>query len=1473
MVKNRVLRWFRNSPARTRPPGRAQEKRAQPTLELLEERELLSFTPADVITAYDQGIQQVQTPLGNLVAHELGQQLPLLQQTFSNALGMTGNLEVPFQTQLPLPSTTDFAAALAAVANQLQQLPGFSVQYWTTPQTGTNDMLLVTFGEQATLSAPALNIGGTAEFSGMSYLGSANVSGQLAGSLAASGTPTAVANVVFGVDVVNGTPAFFLSDSSSLSAQGLSATGTASGRLTIGDLADVQASGTVTASLQGSLGFAAAPEGDHKLRVTDLSAGGIATGGVRGQITLGSVTFQAQLSLLPALSWSGSWSGALANNAVTWSGGPSFNLLNNGLATLESWFSGDEQSLNLLGEARNLLGADNISLPFVGDSITGLLGDGGWGDTGAPQLNAGALPQFLQGDPTADLVTYHLAQPTQTIAGPSASFTLFSFGIPILADVSVGVSLGINSSYSYSLDMGVDCKGLWIRNTSGVQATISPYGSIWGSADLLAGLASATIAGTLSLPVCASLGVSGSADSAGKVHVQNLLSALRGQLTVSEDFSLTASVSALWGLISGSWNLGTWDSTLWSVSLTSGTVTAQQYGTGNQVNYQLKNGELDGLNLNHRWIPIDQGVVDFVQAADNSVYYLKSDGTVWRATGWPLFGVLSGVNPVLTEIDSGVVRAIAGGPGGNGFYLLDQSGNIYLYDGSFHFAGGNVRQMVQPANLDGFYELTNDGSLYYFNGTAALIPGGTGIQSFASPGNGSLDALFTSGNTFQRWTPGTGWSVIASGVQSFAETGTGQPLVLFNNGWLELWSLPPSLPASHGGPGPQRLPPWSVVAGGVQSVSPVGRGTVDILYTNQLMVQLSPAGSWTYVSGAQKYAVATSGPFAGYQVVLTADGFLEGNSGTGFQEWDPGIQSFAFGTGNFTGDLFDLTTSDNLREDWGNGFQQVTGAIQSFGFGTSGVLGGYLVVLTTTGALKGDSSGFWVPLDTGVQSFAFGTGNFASDAFDLTISDTLKEDWGTGFQPIDYGIKSFACGTAGVLNGYLVALTTSGVLKGDRSGYWVPLDTGVQSFAFGTGGFLAFAFDLTTSGTLKEDWGTGFQPIDYGIKSFACGTTGAFSGYLVVLTTSGVLEGDSSGYWIPWDNGVTDFALSGVAMVDLNGSGVLKETVGNGFVSIQSGVTTMATEANGWVYVLTAGGQVSRLDPTGAWTAVSNSGINSIAGEPNNWLYLLTAGGALWRIDPTSGWTAVSSSGINSIAGEPNGWLYLLTTAGALWRIDLTGSWTAVSSSGINSIAGERNGWLYLLTTAGALWRIDPTGTWTAVSSSGISAIAGEPNGWLYLLTTSGALWRIDSTGSWTAVSSSGISSIAGQPNGWLYLLTNGGALWRIDSTGTWTAVSSSGISSLAASGSGVDLLTTNGQLWQIDQTGAWSELDTGVQAFLVGAGKGTVDVLEAGGTLRQYSTAGWTLLDQNVQSISLVDGGYTLDAWELNGNLRQFSA
>jgi hypothetical protein len=361
--------WIRGKPGSGVAKRTSSRKRpASLGVESLETREILSgtpWTPSALVSAYDTGVKAMQGPLTTLVSQELGQKLPVLQQSLDAALGLSSDFQAPFSTLLGMPAGTTSCGALTAVASQLQAA-GFTIQYLnTTPEAGSNDLLRVSYTHTWQPSA-SFSLGGA---TGFSYLDSGQ--GQLSGSLQATVKPIVV-QLTFGVDVSGGTPPFYVSDASKLTVPGVTVTGGASGQLAIGDLAAVQTSGTVNASLQAGLSLAQL-HADHKLRLADLQTSGLAQGGVSGSVALSKVTFTTHLPLLSTgVSWSGGWVANITSNQISTTQvsltTPDYLTVLRSVAADLFGFSG---SFPLLGQMGSELGQP---LPIIHESVFQLLG-------------------------------------------------------------------------------------------------------------------------------------------------------------------------------------------------------------------------------------------------------------------------------------------------------------------------------------------------------------------------------------------------------------------------------------------------------------------------------------------------------------------------------------------------------------------------------------------------------------------------------------------------------------------------------------------------------------------------------------------------------------------------------------------------------------------------------------------------------------------------------------------------------------------------------------------------------------------------------------------------------------------------------------------------------------------------------------------------------------------------------------------
>jgi len=108
--------------------------------------------------------------------------------------------------------------------------------------------------------------------------------------------------------------------------------------------------------------------------------------------------------------------------------------------------------------------------------------------------------------------------------------------------------------------------------------------------------------------------------------------------------------------------------------------------------------------------------------------------------------------------------------------------------------------------------------------------------------------------------------------------------------------------------------------------------------------------------------------------------------------------------------------------------------------------GSTLYQLDSTGNLWEYNSSGWQVIDTGVTSFAFGSGSvWGNSLVDLRSDGELRQSTGSGLNTVDSGVTSFAFGPAGTAwAGYLVDLYGNGVLDGDRGSGFVAWDSGVS---------------------------------------------------------------------------------------------------------------------------------------------------------------------------------------------------------------------------------------------------------------------------------------------------------------------------------------------------------------------------------------------------------------------------------------------
>ena len=268
---------------------------------------------SDVIRKYNPAASTLVNDANAIADAGLGQNVPFLSEPISTGLALAADLQTPFKTQpgagaavaavKPAPASAALSPAAGVDwATILQDLQDATFQInWPIDSTvaGTTDdngdLLSMTWSKVWNTPDALFTASGK---TGFPYLDDAGV---LFGSIRAQVQSISL-QVTVGVDVVHDLPTFFLSSSSGLSVNGISISANLSGNLDLGELGSVDAG--VTAGLTigtASIGFKDV-NGNGKLRVADLQAGGTVAPHLAGKFEVaGSLT--AHLSLLPSISW------------------------------------------------------------------------------------------------------------------------------------------------------------------------------------------------------------------------------------------------------------------------------------------------------------------------------------------------------------------------------------------------------------------------------------------------------------------------------------------------------------------------------------------------------------------------------------------------------------------------------------------------------------------------------------------------------------------------------------------------------------------------------------------------------------------------------------------------------------------------------------------------------------------------------------------------------------------------------------------------------------------------------------------------------------------------------------------------------------------------------------------------------------------------------------------------------------------
>lgn len=683
----------------------------------------------------------------------------------------------------------------------------------------------------------------------------------------------------------------------------------------------------------------------------------------------------------------------------------------------------------------------------------------------------------------------------------------------------------------------------------------------------------------------------------------------------------------------------------WQVPLTQLRSSKVASWAGGEYAFALSNSgvlktSVDALN----WV--NQGT-DFASfdvgslRGSNQLFGLKTNGDFWRSTG-------SGWQLVASNVKS--------------FQLGDWRGSTYV-----------------------FY-LDNAGTLHASSNGTTFIPQSSNIQSFALGPMNAVDTLFMLDGDGQLLAAASTWvptnidhtpPVIATDVQSFEFAklaGRNKLFVLDGHGVLQ--SMADGLT-------------WQNEA---TQVTSFGLGLFSTIgYYPQGTVLSNLKGTTT-----------------DYLFVLQSNGVLNRTAGNNWQLVATNVAELQVARWANANYAF-YRTSANALFSSRDGIQFVSqgSAIQSFAVTTLNNVD-TLVALTSTGVLQVSSGAHWSPLATGVERFETG--------FYGTMNHLVYQTWTRDLYSSTDGstkvlIKS-QVETFGLLNlegmGFVMVLTSGNRIQSSSGGPWADIalntsyialeigwwngkdrfasvdskgmvnvwgSTTADALSYGPAKSVAFAtlngehwlLSLGSDATLQKNNGSGWQLVTHGVTSMAVAHW-ASRDYAFYLDSLGVLATSPDGaIWTNQDTSVSQFAVGmqqgQTFLYDLNLAGVLKQSIGGGWRSVDTGVTSFALHpwAGGNYAFYVTSNNLLRTSPDGQiWTNQATDtqsiAIETLLGVDT--LFALSTTGIL-RHSTGAGWI-VPISGVRTLkSGHFAGanMVFYLTTSGELFSTSTGTKW------------------------------------------------------------------------------------------------------------------------------------------------------------------------------------------------------------------------
>jgi hypothetical protein len=1297
---------FLQRPLGSRPPRRRPHRSTSSLgVEVLEDRQLLdAYGLGSILNTLNQGTQTLQCKAAQIAAEALGNgglSIPIIKQSINDALGLTSDIQRAFNLSINLADTVDLAKADLARA-------GFNLGQLSTSPDANGDLLRVSTSFSVSVT-PAFTAGGAAEFS---YLQD-NVTGSLSGSLTATSV-TISAQATFGVDVVNGTPTFFVTDSSGLSITGLSASGTVSGDLDIGSLVGVQSSGTAVLKAGASLTLQAGHP-DHKVRLDDFNAPQTVVGAVNGTFDLQDTAFTAQLPLLPDISWSGSFHADLLGNQVSLSQ-PAFDTSGIASEATQGLLS-SVGNLPLLGPLQDFL-QENI--PLANRSLADILGladdspdAGSEQDASAIQFHPENIEKFIQGQPNADLVTFDLA-PGNLHFGPPEDMYIPIFELPLgIVDVSAGLYFGWGLDLNWAVHAGVDTQGLWLGTNTRVSISGDVHGGLQGGADLLGGLIGGDLKGGLIFEPDVGVGLKDFSGGTGRDHladlhqpgnsvVQDVLGALQPYNRSQFGFHAELDVTVLWFM----------HFTVWQHDWSLGDVTAG--GPSSTASAQ------DLLKL------LGQPVRSSLWSPDHAVLYaVTTDGWLYAydQKGWQEWKV-------------GRVRSLVLSPDGQTQYVLTRDGWLHSHDaGGWHeWMVGQVRSFALSPDGQTVYALTYDGRmLSHDDGGWHWFQVGE-VQLFQlSPDGRTLYLLTSDGRLLSYDGSWHSWQI--GQVQSFALSPDGLTVyALTYNGGLY----------SHDAGG---WHPWQI--GQVRSfaLSPDGQTVYALTYDGWLYTHDQKGWQEWEVGQVRSFALSPDGQTV---YAVTYDGWLYSHDNGGWHEWMVGqVRSFALSPDGQT--VYALTYDGRLLSYDGNWHWLQIGQVQSFALSPDGQT---VYALTFSGQLLSDQGGQWSPWEVGsVRSFALSKDGqsvyvVTSEGRLLTLDSGGWTTWEGG------SVRSFALSPDGQT---AYVLTTSGQLLSHDSGGWHPWEVGtLRSFALSPDGQTVYI--LTAGGLLNTLDASGWHEWEVGrLSSFALSPDGQT---VYILTADGRLNTLDRNGWNEWEVGtVRSFTLApdGRTVYVLTADGRLLWLDGGGWHQWEGEVVQSfaVSPDGGTVYVLTADGSLATRSSDGTTAVLNDAGsgmqpLQSFALDGHTGtVYALDASGNFEELPSGGTWMVLNNDGAiaafqSFVLSPSDNTVYALDTAGVFYSLTPSGSWTRLDASQplppVQSYAvNSSSGTVYALDATGTLWQY-AGGSWAQMASTVEAFVAGPEPGSVDVVLTNGQLWQLQGGTTWSVLDQAAVA-------------------------------------------------------------------------------------------------------------------------------------